>query len=352
MALSEQDGTLVPTRPPLTRAAANRKFTFYLTLCEELVRWGTGDTIKPHMSARHADELSSYWRTCDIICAQEDDFEALRNIRTLLDDIIRFYERRQLRFSADPSPVGDNLLWPLKTHRWNLMIKRARTWRSTAEDHDWSEDMKIQPEKPEQEVDWTPADIWALCTAADRDAEEANPYTIATGMNDGMSGWRNLNAGMVYMTDNHDDHVLFNDTRNVSRLTDYFLFWDESMEDQIDTSITILQIDADATNNAKKVFCFKYMDHGPKQLWSDALYLKEEYGPDYDGNFAVNFRGLTTRDGFFQMKREFGKRPTRQLVEFQRWLSKQETYGFITKLRHNRHRDDDVDCDAAYATNS
>jgi len=135
------------------------------------------------MSARHADELSSYWRTCDVISAQEDDFESLRNIRTVLDNIIRFYERIQLRFSADPAGSGENLLWPLKTHRWNLMIERARTWRSRAEDHDWSEDMKIQPEKPEQEVDWTPADIWALCTAADthmHTVETNNPAAFAS----------------------------------------------------------------------------------------------------------------------------------------------------------------------------
>ena len=125
-----------------------------------------------------------------------------------------------------------------------------------------------------------------------------------------MSGWRNLNAGMIYMTDNHDNHVLFNGTRNVRSLTDTFLFWDENVEGQIDTSITILQIDADATNDAKTVFCFKYMDPGPKQLWSDALYLQEEYRLDAR-NFAVNFRGLTNRHGFFIMKREFGTRPTR-----------------------------------------
>ena len=167
----------------LTRAAANRKFTFYINLCEELVRWGTSMHIKHHMSARHSDELSSYWRTIDDISAQEDDFESLRNIRTVLDNIIRFYERIQLRFSADPAGIGENLLWPLKTHRWNLMIERARTWRSRAEDHDWSEDMKIQPEKPEQEVDWTPADIWALCTTADthmHTVETNNPAAFAS----------------------------------------------------------------------------------------------------------------------------------------------------------------------------
>ena len=162
---------------------ANRAFTFYLRLCEELVIWGTSMTIRPHMSARHADELSDYWRDCDRISAMEDDFDALRCIKILLDNIIRFYERRQLRFSADPAGLGENLLWPLKTHRWNLMIKRARKWRSRARDHDWSEDLKIQPEKPEQEVDWTPADIWALCTAADthmHTVETNNPAAFAS----------------------------------------------------------------------------------------------------------------------------------------------------------------------------
>ena len=150
------------------------------------------------------------------------------------------------------------------------------------------------------------------------------------------------------MGDNHDDHILLNGTRNVRRLTDTCYFWDENVEDQIDSSITILQIDADAANEAQTVFCYKYMDPGPKQLWSDALYLREEYGPDYAGNFAINFRGFN--HGFFQMKKEWKR--TRQLVGLQRWLDKQQTKGLITKLHHNRNRHDDVDCDAAYATNS
>jgi hypothetical protein len=79
--------------------------------------------------------------------------------------------------------------------------------------------------------------------------------------------------------------------------------------------------------------------------------LQEEYRLD-DSYFAINFRGLTSVHGFFIMKKMWNQ--FRQLDLFKRWLSKQETYpyGYITQLHHNRHRHDDVDCDAAYATNS
>ena len=53
----------------LRRAKVNRAFVFYRALCEELLKWGTDNTFKIHMSERKQREMQVFWDRYDEIRA-------------------------------------------------------------------------------------------------------------------------------------------------------------------------------------------------------------------------------------------------------------------------------------------
>lgn len=178
------------------------------------------------------------------------------------------------------------------------------------------------------------ADVWVMLW-------QLNPYKVDK-FKTNMDPWANASAGLVLQEDHHEDIDTF-EYRNVRRLSDTFLFWDKDCDDHIDSSISILEIAADATHALQRVFCYKYEDAGPKQLWTKCLYFREQLGPD--DNFALQFKGFKYG---FALKHTYGK--TQQMAAFKRWLTHMQRNGFITDLGYSRGRNHDVECDAAYGT--
>ena len=168
-----------------------------------------------------------------------------------------------------------------------------------------------------------------------------NPYKVDQ-FKTSMNPWVNRTAGLVRVLRGWEDHTS-HDGREVRALSDTFTFWDADVDDQIHSSLKILEIAADATHAAERVFCFKYLDRGRKQLWSKCLYFREQWGPD--DNFALQFKGFKYG---FTLKHTYGK--TQQMAAFKRWLTHMQRNGFITDLGYSRGRNHDVECDAAYGT--
>ena len=159
-------------------SAADREYRFYRTLCAELLQWGNDNQFEIHMAKRKQQEMQNMWHRYYKIRDEEENEEnallTLRNMKTFLNDIIRFMRRRlPLRSCTGNAPEYLNMMLPLRNWRWEELIKRAEHWRSRAREYDWTleDSLQIQPQWPDQEPWWNDARTIAFCSSG--------PFTLS-----------------------------------------------------------------------------------------------------------------------------------------------------------------------------
>ena len=176
-----------------------------------------------------------------------------------------------------------------------------------------------------------------------------NPYKVDQ-FKTSMNPWVNRTAGLVRVLGDWEDHTS-HDGREVRALSDTFTFWDADVDDQIHSSLKILEIAADATHAANHVFCYKFRDSGllaaSVQIWSEQLYIRQQLGPD--NYFEISFKGF---DGTFAIKQSRSLKHfeyiAQQYNQFKSWLDRMEEHHLITNLQYRRNMNHEVECDFAY----
>ena len=122
----------------------------------------------------------------------------------------------------------------------------------------------------------------------------------------------------------HDHRDEYGDSGSkVVPKSDTFTFWDADCDEEIDSTLTMLDIPG--TGSARKcVFCYKsgHADN-KEQIWSDKIYIQWDAGPGDE--FRMSFRGWKD---IWVLKRYHRKYP--QMAEFQRWLARLEASQIIT----------------------
>ena len=154
-------------------AAAHREYQLWRFLCSELLRWGNDDGFRFHMNSRKKEEMQKMWNRYYEIRGERSDFLAKRMMQTFLNDIIRFMRGRlPLRRDHGEEHEHLNRMLPLKSLRWEGLIKRAEKWRNVAQTHDWTQgSLRIRPQWADHEPWWNDARTIAFCNS--------DPFTVS-----------------------------------------------------------------------------------------------------------------------------------------------------------------------------
>ena len=122
--------------------ALNNAISFYDELCTELAAF-IHECVYPYLSADGQHTVRTFAHAAQQICSmmhkirnEHDKRELLQRLKIRFNDLLRFYRNCDLGTTDAP----DIAKW-----RWVKLRERAEKWQQTADTHDWSHRLNIEP---------------------------------------------------------------------------------------------------------------------------------------------------------------------------------------------------------------